>query len=327
MAPDLDVLIRSSADPLLFLEYHRQFTHALLFIPVGALLCALPLHLLARRWFGFAATYGFCLLGYASHGLLDACTSYGTELLWPFSDARIAWNRVSVVDPAFTLPLVVLLVLALVRRRARYARLGLLWGLGYLALGVLQGERAQAAAEALARERGHRADELTVKPSFGNLLVWKTLYVHDGRYHVDAVRLAGDVRVYPGETVARLDAARDLPWLAADSQQARDVERFRRFSAGHLALDPDDPYRVVDVRYSMVPNQIDPLWGIELEPAAPEDRHARFFTERRPTPAQRRALVRMVRGGAEPAPAPCGDPAPASSSPISKPPPEDAPCP
>ena len=41
MAPDLDVLIYSSDDPLLFLEFHRQFTHSLLFIPFGALLCAL----------------------------------------------------------------------------------------------------------------------------------------------------------------------------------------------------------------------------------------------------------------------------------------------
>ena len=41
MAPDLDVFIRSSADPLLFLEYHRQSTHALIFIPVGGLICGL----------------------------------------------------------------------------------------------------------------------------------------------------------------------------------------------------------------------------------------------------------------------------------------------
>ena len=40
MAPDLDVLIRSKADPLLFLEYHRQFTHSLVFIPFGGLVCA-----------------------------------------------------------------------------------------------------------------------------------------------------------------------------------------------------------------------------------------------------------------------------------------------
>ena len=40
MAADLDVLIRSSSDPLLFPEYHRQFTHSLMFIPSGAYLCA-----------------------------------------------------------------------------------------------------------------------------------------------------------------------------------------------------------------------------------------------------------------------------------------------
>ena len=41
LAPDLDVLIRSSTDPMLSLEYHRQFTHSLFFIPFGALIFAL----------------------------------------------------------------------------------------------------------------------------------------------------------------------------------------------------------------------------------------------------------------------------------------------
>tara|TARA_A100001015_G_scaffold320881_1_gene448953 strand:- start:3500 stop:4105 length:606 start_codon:yes stop_codon:yes gene_type:complete len=41
LAPDLDVLIRSSDDPILFLEYHRQFSHSLFFIPFGSLFVAL----------------------------------------------------------------------------------------------------------------------------------------------------------------------------------------------------------------------------------------------------------------------------------------------
>ncbi|MDA0655633.1 MAG: metal-dependent hydrolase, partial [Proteobacteria bacterium] len=45
LLPDLDVLIRSSSDPLLFLEYHRQFSHAIVFIPVGGLVCAAIFHL------------------------------------------------------------------------------------------------------------------------------------------------------------------------------------------------------------------------------------------------------------------------------------------
>ena len=51
MAPDLDVVIQSPSDPLLFLEFHRQFTHALIFIPLGALLVALPLFKLQVRFF------------------------------------------------------------------------------------------------------------------------------------------------------------------------------------------------------------------------------------------------------------------------------------
>ncbi|NCG05712.1 MAG: metal-dependent hydrolase, partial [Gammaproteobacteria bacterium] len=105
MAPDLDVLIQSSTDPLLQLEYHRQFTHSLVFIPIGALVCAVAFWPLVRRHMSFKAVWFTALVGYATHGLLDACTTYGTLLLWPFSDARIAWNTISVVDPLFTLPL------------------------------------------------------------------------------------------------------------------------------------------------------------------------------------------------------------------------------
>ena len=51
MVPDLDILIQSAKDPILFLEYHRQFTHSLVFIPFGALICALVFYpLIHSRW-------------------------------------------------------------------------------------------------------------------------------------------------------------------------------------------------------------------------------------------------------------------------------------
>lgn len=300
MAPDLDVLIRSDQDPLLFLEYHRQFTHALAFIPVGALLCALVLHPVLRQWQGFRLSYLYCVLGYATHGLLDACTSYGTQLFWPFSDWRVAWNWIAVIDPLFTLPLVALLLAAVLRRQPWPARLALGWAVAYLALGSLQGFRAHQAVEALASYRGDSPRQVLVKPSFGNLLVWKTVYASDGYYHVDAVRLGGDVLVYPGRRARLLDIGRDFPRLLPGSQQADDVGRFRRFSSGYLALEPGSPDRIIDVRYSMVPNEVDPLWGIEIAPQAPPERHVRFFTERQATPGHRRALAAMLRGSYQP---------------------------
>ena len=49
MAPDLDIFIRSSTDPMVRMEFHRQFTHSLIFIPVGALLCALVFYWLLEK--------------------------------------------------------------------------------------------------------------------------------------------------------------------------------------------------------------------------------------------------------------------------------------
>src|SRR5690606_34372245 len=206
MAPDLDVLIRSADDPLRFLDHHRGFTHALAFVPVGALVCTLLCHPAARRWITFGETYRYAVLGFASHGVLDACTSYGTRLLWPFSELRVAWNLIAVVDPLLTVPVLALLAAAVLRRRVVWARAALLWAVAYLGVGAVQGERAEHAGRVLAETRGHRPERLLAKPSFGNLLVWKVVYQADGRYYVDAVRPAWRVSWFPGTDAPVLDA-------------------------------------------------------------------------------------------------------------------------
>ncbi len=294
MAPDLDVLIRSSADPLFFLEAHRHFSHALSFVPVGALACAGLAWPLVRGRLSFARAFLYCLLGFATHGLLDACTSYGTHLVWPFADTRVAWRIVSVVDPGVTLPMAGLAVAAVIQRQPRWARLACAWLALLLSLGALQRSRAESHAARVAEGRGHTATRLQAKPSFGNLWLWKTLYEVDGRFRVDAVRLLARPTAFAGDEIAVLDPARDLPWLDPESRQARDLERFRRFSDGFVAIAPGEPDRVIDVRYSMVPNQIDGLWGIELDRAASPDAHVRFFTSRRPSAEERAALRRML---------------------------------
>lgn len=272
MAADLDVLIRSSDDALLFLEFHRQFTHSLFFIPFGALICALVLRLALRRWWSLplAASTLYCGAGYATHALLDACTTYGTQLLWPFSDVRIAWNVLSIVDPLYTLPIGALVLLGW-RGQHRWApRLALAWIFAYPMVGVLQRERAEAVGYQLAAERGHTVAQLEAKPSFANLILWKTVYRSGDRFYVDAVRVGSEVKIYPGDSIAVLNAARDLPWLPPSSRQAEDVRRFNWFSNGYTALAPGEPNKVIDIRYSILPHELDALWSIELFPSQPE---------------------------------------------------------
>lgn len=282
MAADLDVVIRSSADPLLFLEYHRQFTHSLIFIPLGGFICALVLHAVfgRKRGLSFRQSWLFCTLGYATHALLDACTTYGTMLFWPFSDVRIAWNSISIIDPLFTLPLLVLVVLAWVKRKPRYAQIGLVWGLCYMALGVWQRNEAEAMGYEIAAARGHQPLRLEAKPSFANIELWKVVYETEEAFYVDAVRTGYSPKVFPGDSVRKLNIERDLPWLDRDSQQARDIERFRWFSNGYIARDPVYHNRVIDIRYSMLPNQVAPLWSIELSPDAAPGTHVSYLTHR-----------------------------------------------
>jgi inner membrane protein len=284
MAPDLDVLIRSSNDPLLFLEFHRHFSHSLFFIPLGGLICSLVLYpLLGKRWqLSYFQTLLWCLVGFATHGLLDGCTSYGTQLLWPLSNERFAWSFISIIDPLFTLPLIALIYLAFKKSSTRYVKLALVWMVAYLAIGYIQHQRAIDIGEKLAKERGHSVTRLEAKPSLGNLAVWKIIYESNGQFYIDAVKPGlFQSKIWQGESLEKLEIKRDFPWLDTNSQQAKDIERFRWFADDFLAVDPENPRRIIDMRYSLVPNTLVALWGIELSKDAKPDAHIHYSMNHR----------------------------------------------
>lgn len=279
LAPDLDVLIRSSTDPVLFLEYHRQFTHSLFFIPFGALIVSAFIFPLVRKSLSFKATYVASFLGYATHGLLDACTSYGTLLFWPFSNERITWNNISIVDPLLTIPAIILIAVAVKTNRRRFSFFAIGWIVSYLALGLVQYERALLSSLKLAASRGHSAERMTLKPSFGNLILWKSIYQHEDRFYVDAIRAGRVLSWCPGESIKIFDYQYHLPELDKNSQQMKDIERFRWFSQDYLGFDSDKKL-VTDVRYSMIPNQILPMWGLVIDERQGMDKHAVWWASR-----------------------------------------------
>lgn len=295
MIADLDALIRSNADPLLLLDFHRHFSHALIFIPIGGLIAALLLWPFLRHRLSFPRLALFATLGYATAGLLDACTSYGTHLLWPFSDARIAWNVVSIIDPLYTLPILILLVIAARRSRPQWARAAFVFGLAWLSLGWMQRERAEAVQFELARSRGHEIERSEVKPTLANNLLWRSVYRSEGRYYVDAIRVGSGSRVYPGQDIAVLNPATDLPELPADSVQAVDVRRFDHFSDGWLARATDRDDLIGDLRYALLPTSTRPLWGIVLDPEH-ADRHVRFENFHKVDKPTRERFVAMLLG-------------------------------
>jgi inner membrane protein len=296
MAPDLDVLLRRTSDPLYQLELHRQFSHCLLFAPLGALAISLALWWAGRHWLSFLQLYLACLAGIATAGLLDACTSYGTQLLWPFSSTRIAWNLAPVVDPIFTIVLLLLLAACAATRLRPLGALAGLWVLAFLLHGGVQQQRALEAAQGLHLSRGHHPAEVVVKPTLGNQILWRVNYVEGGRLYVDAVRTGfwSTPRVYPGESLPLVDLARDFPNLAG-TRTFQDFQRFSTLSQGYLVRHPDDPGVLGDGRYAMLPTSLKPLWGLRFDQDHP-DQAPTFVTFRDSGPTVRQQFSTMLWG-------------------------------
>ena len=105
--PDLDVFIDFGGAVENF-TYHRGFSHSLFVLPGVAVLIWLAL----RRWWApvQAAPRHWLIaimLALLTHPLLDAHTAYGTQLLWPLGVTPTSWSTIFIIDPAYTLPLLV----------------------------------------------------------------------------------------------------------------------------------------------------------------------------------------------------------------------------
>lgn len=298
MLADADIFIRSEADPLLNIEYHRHFSHSLVFIPIGGLICAGLLWFFLRNKIGFRELLMYAMAGYATAGLLDACTSYGTQLLWPFSNLRVAWSIISVIDPVFTITILCLLTVSWFRYWRGWAWIGWVFVFAYLSLGTIQNRRAERALIDLAGSRGEvGASRFTVKPTIGNLLVWRGIYQVGRELRVDGIRvslLSGEIVVHKGGSVRRVDVESLKEGLVESSVLNRDLDRFDHFSAGYLGWHPERPNTIVDVRYAMLPNSTLPLWGIEFDPSQP-DRHAPFLSFRNASPEAFERLWKMIK--------------------------------
>ena len=294
LAADLDILISSPQDPLLNLEFHRHFTHSLFFVPVAAALLALVLWPVYRKQFAPSRLFLYTLLGYLPSGFLDACTSYGTRMLWPLTDQRFSFNIISIIDPIFTLLLLAAVLLSLLYRLKLALSICLVLAGSYLLLGVYQREQVKQQVAELAQQRGHDAAEILVKPTLGNLVLWRSVYASGDRYYIDAIHrvpLSGRVHVIEGENIARFNPQE----LQLDEQSVlyQDVKRFQFFSDGYLAWDPTRPEFLIDVRYANLPHRIHPLWGIHIDTRQPQQ-HARYEILRDRSAATRDRFLNLL---------------------------------
>jgi len=197
--PDLDVFI-PFGDPVADFTYHRSFSHSLL---VLALLTPLVVWLIRRahpreahyRAGWFALVY----LAFATHVLLDSCTIYGTQIFWPLSATPMTWGSVFIIDPAFTLPLIIgLIAVALSRqnplRGYRINAAMLTLSTLYMCWSFVAKFHAQSVAEATLAAQGLPNDRVVTLASPFNTILWRTVAMDDTGYNVGWYSLLDDGR-------------------------------------------------------------------------------------------------------------------------------------
>lgn len=175
--PDLDVLVGKFLDPLTAVEIHRGFSHSIVFFVVlspllGVLISGREQKSKVSMMNGTGLAF-WCLF---THALLDAFTTWGTQLLWPAA-TKFAFRSVFVIDPLYTIPFLFCLIMAMRKSRTDYKRtewnnLGLKISTAYLALTlVLKGITYYKFEQVLATS-GMKILHMETKPTPFNTVLW-----------------------------------------------------------------------------------------------------------------------------------------------------------
>lgn len=248
--PDLDVFI-DKGDPIRDMVLHRAETHALFWQALVSPLLAGLLTLLAGPRTLFARWWLLVFLGLTTHSLLDALTVYGTRIWLPFDDAPVGVGSLFIIDPMYTLPLLVGIAVALATRTT----LGRRWNLAGLVLSTLYAGWSVAAQATVTREAlaaPEAADlgpaQVLVTPTPFNTLLWRIVMVDEAFYY-EGFRSLLDPQ-------GPLQLRRFARGAALDARTAGlgDADLIREFSKGFYALSDDGrQVRITDLRMGQEP--------------------------------------------------------------------------
>jgi inner membrane protein len=293
MLPDLDTLAApllsltgAEVDDLTRMTIHRGISHSLLMVPIIALPAALLWWLARRRGNAgltgvgnsasrtarpFALLYGSVLLAILCHPLLDWCTSYGTQLFAPITNARFSFDAIPIIDILFT-PLLIVTLLAcfLVRKafggRGATATLAIGWtgfilAVGYIAAGRVMHDRVVRQAVTLAGPA--RVVSANAYPTLGSIFLWRGVVRTDSGWQVSRHNL-----LYGSSSRPNFAPQDDNAWVAK-ADELEQAATFRWFAQGQVRTSyaRRNGLHVVelhDMRYGLQADSAESLWALRV---------------------------------------------------------------
>jgi inner membrane protein len=265
LLPDLDVLI-DHGDPILNMVRHRAESHALLLLA----LFAFPMAWCVSRLHGEARQYGrwwwALMLALVTHPLLDLMTIYGTQVFQPFSDEAYGLGSMFIIDPLYTLPLLLALVVTLVVAVRRKPVDGALatnrWALAFSTLYLAWSATGQAwvaqHARASLQAQGLPSAQLLVTPAPFTTLLWRVVAIDGEQFH------EGFYALLDGQRPVRFEAYPRGAALASQHADHPQLQRLARFTDGFFKVQRDGENLVVtDLRMGQEPTFV---FGFDIGP-------------------------------------------------------------
>ena len=174
--PDLDVIPGQFADTVTRIEMHRGFSHSLLFAvsasPVFGWLISKIHKKLNIPWYKWAHLF---FGGIVTHFMLDNFTTWGTQVFYPF-EYRVAWRSIFVIDPLYTIPFLVFILLVLFGRDHRFRQrmnyIGLTISSVYLLISVINKNIASSAFEKALASQNIKWERYETFASPFNTIMW-----------------------------------------------------------------------------------------------------------------------------------------------------------
>ncbi|MCT4617590.1 MAG: metal-dependent hydrolase [Candidatus Gracilibacteria bacterium] len=249
--PDLDVLV--SYDNMLdYVEYHRSLSHSILFAVLGGAGFAYAF----QKFFdkdkkaSFSNWYLMVFLGFFTHSLLDCFTTWGTQLFYPFSDIRIAFQSVFIIDLFYTIPLLFVLILAYknhknIEKATKYVTYGLIISTFYLFLGVGFKLYVGNVFENYLAKHNIEYSRYTTTTTPLNTFLWGlAAETKDGYYH-------GYYSVFDtGEKIKLTHLSKHHEYL--DNIPVHQKEQIEKITKGYYAVQKDKENNIIvnDLRYT-----------------------------------------------------------------------------
>lgn len=251
--PDIDVISYLWLDETGGLLAHRGFTHSILFCFFFSLFTAFTFKrfelgkiLSLTQWWLFFGTQFF------SHIVVDALTVYGTGWFEPFHTIRISFNTFFIIDPIFSIPLLIsfialwLLKKGNIRRKA-WAKVGitisslyLVWSIGVKIYVNKQIEK-NIALQAIS------VSNYMATPTPFNNLLWYIILKNKENYYITYYS------ILEGNTLFIFDTIPQNNFLLSNQRETPEVKNLIRFSKGYYNLSKQDSTIVFsDMRFGQV---------------------------------------------------------------------------